>query len=146
MLDLSGTGLEVGWVMGSGGWGLSGLKQDGLCFVIWAVVLPDVLNQTVFTWGWGLNGLACRAGRRPGWPGCAVLFGLGQPFSFSYGACGLVDCHLVLGGLVVIFENGLLLFSRQDRRSASLWGGKDWSRVNSFLILLLFLYCFCRLH
>ena len=31
---------------------------------------------------------------------------------FSYGACGLVDCHLVLGGLVMIFENGLLLSSR----------------------------------
>ena len=59
------TGLGV---MGSGGWGLSELKQDGLYCVIWAVVLPDVLNQTVFTWGWELTGLACRAGRRPGWP------------------------------------------------------------------------------
>ena len=42
--------------------------------------------------------------------GGAVLFGLGQLFSFSYGACGLVNCHLVVffggGGLVMIFEMG----------------------------------------
>ena len=62
------TGLGVGWVMGSRGWGLSGLKQDDLYFVIWAVVLPDVLNQTVFTWGWGLAGLAYQEGWRPRWP------------------------------------------------------------------------------
>ena len=47
MLNLSGTGLGVGWVMGSGGWALSGLERDGLNFINWAVVLPDVLNQTV---------------------------------------------------------------------------------------------------
>ena len=45
------TDLGVGWVMDSGKWGLSGLKWNGLCFVIWAVALPDVLGQTVFTWG-----------------------------------------------------------------------------------------------
>ena len=63
MLDLSGTDLGVGWVMGSGGWGLSWLEEDGLNFVNWAVVLPDVLDQTVSHFGWGPNGLACRAVR-----------------------------------------------------------------------------------
>ena len=85
---------------------MSGLKQDGFYFVILAIVLPDVLNQTVFAWGWGLAGLAFRTER---W---AVLFGLDSSFSFSYGACGLVDCHLVLRALVMIFENGLLLSNR----------------------------------
>ena len=121
------TGLGVGWVMGSGGWGLSGLKQDGLYFVIWAVVLPDVLNLTVFTWGWELTGLAVGRDGGPGGVGWAVLFGLRQFFSFSYGACGLVDCHLVLGGLVMIFENGLFLSSRLylliclPRRAVPFW-------------------------
>ena len=97
--------------MGFGGWRLSGLKQDGFYFVIWAIVLPDVLNQTVFAWGWGLVWHVGRNGGLAG-QGWAVLFGLDSSFSFSYGACGLVDRHLVLGALVMIFENGLLLSSR----------------------------------
>ena len=82
MLDLSRTGLGVGWVMGSEGWGLSGLERDGLNFVNWAVVLPDVLNQTVSlgggVWhvGWdgslgGQDGLSC--------------LGLDSPFLFLMG-------------------------------------------------------------
>ena len=59
---------------------MSGLKQDGFCFVIWAVVLPDVLGQTVFTWGWGLTGLACWRDSVLGGQGWAVLFQPGQVF------------------------------------------------------------------
>ena len=58
------TDLGAGWH-----WGLSRLKQDGLCFVIWVVVLPDVLGKTAFIWGWGLTGVACSAGR--GEPSCS---------------------------------------------------------------------------
>ena len=87
------TDLGVGRVMGSVGWGLSGLKQDGLRFVIWAVVLPDVLGQTVFAWGWGLAGLAFWAGQ---WPGWAVLFRLGLVFLrmgyFFPAGCSLLIC------------------------------------------------------
>ena len=68
MLDLSGLVWELAGLWALGGWGLSVLKQDGLYFVIWAVVLPDVLNQTVLTWGWGLAGLACWVGQWPRWP------------------------------------------------------------------------------
>ena len=92
MLDLSGTDLGVGWVMGSGGWGLSGLEGDVLNFVSWAVVLPDVLDQTVslgvgdrMVWHVGRDGsLGGRYGSLGGRDGLSCL-GLDGPFLFLMG-------------------------------------------------------------
>ena len=38
-------------VMGSKGVGTVWAEAGWFVFVIWAFVLPDVLGQTVFTWG-----------------------------------------------------------------------------------------------
>ena len=111
--DWFGGWLGYGLRGGGGGWGVSGLDRAGWFEFRCCCCLACCAESDSFTKGWGLNGLACRAGQQPGWPGWAVLFGLGQSFvlwglwlgqlPFGFGGSGGDLCH---------FENGLLLSSR----------------------------------
>ena len=101
------TGVRVGWVVGSGRQGVSGSKRDGLCFVIWAVVLPNVPDSFCLGVGAGwfgmLGGMAVQVAE-----GGLFCFGLGGSFCLVGLVAWLIVGWFFRGGLVPISRIELL--------------------------------------